>query len=114
MINKLDGGINIDENGFVINCKLTKDRFVGSALFNGATSQETNSYTHYYLLPKYIGNVKFQINLIFNPDGKILNVFLSIYETDSPGHLLPCFSQDFLLQYRNHTRFGCFGRRRSA
>lgn len=84
MIDKLNGGINITENKFVINCKLTKSDFISSILFDEATSKEVNSYTHYYLKPKNIENVKFQINLIFNPNGKILNVFLGIYETDNP------------------------------
>jgi len=83
LINRLNGGISIGEVNFVINCRLTKDDFINSALFNYATLQELNSYTHCCLKPQYIGKIKFQVNLIFDPNGKILNVFLGVYEADN-------------------------------
>ena len=84
MIDKQNGGISIVKNNFLIHCELTKNDFINSTLFCEATEQEVNSYTHYVLKPKDIANTIFGINLIFAPNGRILYVFLGVFETDNP------------------------------
>lgn len=71
LIDKSNGGIKIANKDFLINSKLTQKEFLDSIMYNEVLSQDNNSYTNYNLHPQSIGNSKFMITLIFNPNGKI-------------------------------------------
>ncbi len=88
LIEKSSGGIKITNKNFMISNKITQKDFTSSDLYNEVFKQESNAYTHYNLKPQNIGNDKFLITLIFNPEGNIFMMNLRMQF----GESLPSWS----------------------
>jgi len=83
LINANNGDLTIIQGDLIINNNLTKTAFLNSISSKEAIIQVINSYTHCYLDSKIIENENFRVKLVFEPSGRLLNVFLSLSAIDS-------------------------------
>ena len=83
MININNGNITLDDSCFTITKGLTKNEFINSNLFKDVLSQQTYTFSNYYLKPQLIGKDKFIVVLFFNQNSKIYLVNISISDDGS-------------------------------
>ena len=76
MIDKNIGSIKIGNVDGQIYSGLTKNEFINSNMYNEVFNQDNNTYTNYYLKPQNIGDCKFSIVVIFDPNNRIFMVKL--------------------------------------
>ena len=77
MINISNSDIRISSS-LTIGQSLTKEDFIHSYLHKEVLKQDDYGYTRYYIKPQTIGNDMFIIVMIFNPEGLLDMVTLSL------------------------------------
>lgn len=76
MLNKITGEILI--NNVKVGSKFTKEDFIHSRLNDEVLSKDEDIYTNYYLKLQKIGEKLFVVRILFNHNGKLSEVLLSI------------------------------------
>lgn len=76
MISKLTGEIYI--GNVKIDSEFRKDDFLISSLCSQVVRQDNDIYSRYALIPQKMGEYLFAIALIFDPDGRLAFISLSI------------------------------------
>lgn len=83
MININNGNLTIDDGRFTITKGLTKNDFINSNKFKDVLSQQTLTFSNYYLKPQLIGKDKFMVVLFFNQNDMIYLVNISLSDDGS-------------------------------
>ena len=82
MIDIENGNIQFMNKSLIIRRWLSKDEFLYSDLFADVIKQDDYNYTRFYLKPQLMDNKKFFVALLFNPEGRLSIVSLSLSTDD--------------------------------